>query len=148
MARTTNKRARGDGELGARIRRRRKALGLAAKDLARAAGVSPSYVSQLEHGTQERPSLDVVHALAVALGLSSAELFGEPVAVALPPTIPPVLAALAGDLGLDARTTEMLAGIHIDGRQPRTHDGWLLIILAIRHACVADTTASPVAASG
>src|SRR5215469_11350771 len=134
MARDGDKTGRGDGELGARLRRRRKALGLAAKDLARAAGVSPSYVSQLEHGKQDRPSL---------------ELLGEPLTVVVAATTPPTLAALAEEMHLDAATTAMLAGIHIDGRRPATRDGWLLVLLAIRHACgLTLDMATPLSAHG
>lgn len=135
MARDIDKKGRGDGELGTRLRRRRKALGLAAKEVARVAGVSPSYVSQLEHGKQDRPSLDVLSALATALGVPTSELLGEPLTVIVAAETPPALASLAEDLHLDATTTALLAGIHIDGRRPATRDGWLLILLAIRQAC-------------
>ena len=149
MARDGDKNGRGDGELGARLRRRRKALGLAAKELARAAGVSPSYVSQLEHGKQDRPSLDVLSALATALGVPTSELLGEPLAVVVAVETPPALASLAEDLHLDAATTAMLAAIHIDGRRPATRDGWLLILLAIRQACgLTADVAAPLSAHG
>lgn len=149
MARNGEKRVCGDGELGLRIRRRRKALGLAAKELARAAGVSPSYVSQLEHGKQDRPSLEVLNALAAALGLPTSELLGEPLAIAVALDTPPALASLAEELGLDAATITMLTGVNLDGRRPATREGWLLILLAIRHACAqAVDTALPVTAHG
>jgi transcriptional regulator with XRE-family HTH domain len=149
MARTNDKRTRGDGELGARIRRRRKVLGLTAKELARLAGVSPSYVSQLEHGTQDRPSLDVLSTLASALGVPPAELLGELPPLVIAPETPPTLAALAAELDLDAATTAMLADINVEGRQPATREGWLLVLLAIRHSCAGIVGASlPRAASG
>jgi len=137
MAHTTDKRPRSDGELGVRIRRRRKAMGLTAKELARIAEVSASYVSQLEHGKQDHPSLEVLGSLARALGSSVSELLGDeatPAANAGGP-VSPVLAAQAEELGLDAETTRMLAGIGIAGRRPATRESWLLIYLAIRHAC-------------
>lgn len=135
MARVREARAHGDETLGQRIRRRRKALDMTAKDLARAATISASYVSQLEHGKQDRPSLEVLGSLATALGMPVAELLGEPVTLAVTAEIPPVLAELADELDLGAATTAMLAGINIDGYQPTTRDGWLLILLSIRHAC-------------
>jgi hypothetical protein len=52
-----------------------------------------------------------------------------------PPAIPSALTALAADLALDADTTAMLARITVAGAQPATRDGWLLIWMAIRHAC-------------
>ena len=135
MARANEKRAHGDGELGARLRRHRKALGITAKELARVADVSASYVSQLEHGKQDRPSLEVLSGLASALGMPMADLLGEPVAIAAAAQTPPALAALAEELGLETQTTAMLASINVAGYQPATRDGWLLILLAIRHAC-------------
>lgn len=135
MARTSEKRSRGDGSLGERVRRRRKQLGLTAKELAQTSGVSPSYISQLERGRQDRPSLEVLGAIAVALGVSTSELLGEVLTVVPNVEAPPALAALAEELALDAATTAMLAGIHVDGHRPTTREGWLLILLAIRHAC-------------
>lgn len=138
-ARGDEKKARGDGELGERIKRRRKAIGLTAKDLARVADVSPSYVSQLEHGKQDQPSLEVLGALAGALGMATSELLGEPVAAEATMVTPQALALLAAELGLDAATTVMLAEINIGGYQPTTRDGWLLVLLAIRYACAGGT---------
>ena len=135
MARTRDKRSRGDGSLGERVRRRRKQLGLTAKELAETSGVSPSYISQLEHGRQDRPSLEVLGAIAATLGVNTSELLGEVLTIVPDVETPPTLAALAEELGLDSATTAMLAGIHIDGHRPTTREGWLLILLAIRHAC-------------
>ncbi len=38
----------------------------------------------------------------------------------------------------------MLAGINLDGYQPTTRDGWLLVLLAIRYACAGGTHLPPV----
>lgn len=144
MARITDKRGRGDGALGERVRRRRKSLSLTAKDLAASAEVSASYISQLEHGKQDRPSLEVLGALAAALGMPTSELLGEPLAFIAPSETPPALALLADELSLDAATTAMLANIHVGGSHPATREGWLLIWLAIRYAC-AGSAAAPLA---
>lgn len=135
MARLNRQHTQAHGALGERLRRRRKALGLTAKALAKVAGVSPSYVSQLEHGKQDQPSLDVLGALAAALGSTPAELLGAPIAAPVPSRVPPALAALAAEMGLDPVTTAMLATINLEGRQPTTREGWLLVVLAIQHAC-------------
>ncbi len=127
--------------LGERLRRRRKEFGLTAKSVARAAGVSPSYLSQLERGKQDHPSLDVVGRLAGTLHLPLTDLVGVPqaaladVAPLATPEIPHSLAALATELRLDAEVTAMLSAIQLGGRQPATRDGWLLVLLAIRAAC-------------
>jgi transcriptional regulator with XRE-family HTH domain len=135
MARSTLRRQR-DTLLGERLRRRRKILGLTAKRLARAAGVSPSYISQIERGKQTGPSLDVLGALAAALEVSLDTLLGMP-AEEQPGAIPLELAALSVDLGLSAQTTAMLSTLHHGPHHPATREGWLLIWLAIQAACTA-----------
>ena len=49
--------------------------------------------------------------------------------------LPPTLREVAEEWGRDAATTAMLAGINVAGRYPTTREGWLLVWLAIRHAC-------------
>lgn len=137
-----------NGDLGERLRQRRKVRDLTAKNLARLAGVSPAYVSQLEHGKQDQPSLDVLGRLAAVLDTSVAELLGAPVtalavlehAAARP--ISPALAALADEMSLDAETTAMLSLIRLECHQPATREGWLLVLLAIRAACAEGMEAS------
>ncbi len=131
------------GDLGARLRQRRKVQGLTAKNLARLAGVSAAYVSHLEHGKQDQPSLDVLGRLAAALDTSAAALLGAPVAAVtvsqdgVGRPIPPALAALADEMSLDAQTTALLNALGLEGRQPTTREGWLLVLRAIRAACAA-----------
>jgi transcriptional regulator with XRE-family HTH domain len=48
---------------GGRLRSRRKKLGLKLKDVAKAAGVSVSFISDLEHGRKRRCSVKVGHRL-------------------------------------------------------------------------------------
>ncbi len=133
MARAGTRR-RHDDRLGERLRQRRKELGLTAKIVARAAGVSPSYLSQLEHGKQGRPSLDVLADLAAALEVPLDVLLGTREEGAAAP-MEPALAALSAELGLDTQTTAMLGELHLGPRRPTTREGWLLIWLAIRAAC-------------
>jgi len=56
-----------DEGIGRAIRRRREALGLSQRGLARRAGVSQPYLSQLEAATRGRISLDVLRRVADAL---------------------------------------------------------------------------------
>lgn len=52
-------------------------------DLARRAGVAPSYITRIEQGKFDRPSVDQVKAIADALGVPLAELTNSvPAAVA------------------------------------------------------------------
>ena len=61
-------------DFGARVRELRTVLGLSQEALAFAAGISTPYVSDVENGKRS-PGLDVLVALAQALGVSLSELF-------------------------------------------------------------------------
>jgi len=136
MARSNDKKATdAKDDFGPRLRQRRKAGGMAAKDLARLAGVSPSYISQLEHGRQDHPSLEVLNALASGLGVTLSELLGDASPAEGVRYAPPALVALAAELKLDGEVVTMLSGINLDGRRPATREGWRLVLLAIQHAC-------------
>jgi transcriptional regulator with XRE-family HTH domain len=58
------------------IKAKRKVKGLTRSDLARAADVSPAYITQLETGERKNPSLDVLRKIAKALGVPVTELLG------------------------------------------------------------------------
>jgi transcriptional regulator with XRE-family HTH domain len=62
------------GSVGGRLRERREQRGLSLRALARAVGVSPSMVSQIENG-KANPSVGTLYAIVSALGLSLDELF-------------------------------------------------------------------------
>jgi transcriptional regulator with XRE-family HTH domain len=72
--------------LGPRIRALRQARGLRLADLARACGLSPSFISQVERSLT-RPSLDALWQIADRLGVRPSELL-EPM-----PSEPPSLGA-------------------------------------------------------
>ena len=56
------------------IKAQRKVKGMKRIDLARAAKVTPAYITQLETGERKNPSLDVLKRLARALGVPVTEL--------------------------------------------------------------------------
>ncbi len=60
--------------LGDVLRRLRGAKGLTQAELARRAKITDEYVSMLESGAKQNPSLAVLRRLAKALGVSVAEL--------------------------------------------------------------------------
>lgn len=62
--------------VGARIRSKRKALGLSGRKFAERAYVSPSFLSDIELGKTE-PSMDTLRKIAFALDCTLAELFAE-----------------------------------------------------------------------
>ncbi len=121
--------------LGDRVRKRRKALGLTAKALAKAAGVSTSYISQVERGHQEDPSLPALRRLADALKMDLHALLGGPAPSADMPPVPPSLKELAAECGLADDVVGMLSHVQVDGLQPSTKEDWLFLLLAVRRAC-------------
>jgi XRE family transcriptional regulator of biofilm formation len=60
--------------LKVRLRTWRRERGLTQEELAKEARVTKDYISQLETGLQDNPSLPVLRRLAKALGVSAGEL--------------------------------------------------------------------------
>jgi len=117
--------------LGARIRRYREDKGLTQTALADAAGLSKTYLSELESGAGRRPSGDVLLRIADALGVSIADLLGRHVAPASG-ALPDGLAEFADQQGLPEADVAMLASIRFRGDPPRTARRWQHIYDAIR----------------
>ena len=67
--------ARADEPIGARIRRRRKEIGLTQKQLAAAAGVNQGYISQIEQGSA-KPRQRTIDALSAVLHWPQSVLIG------------------------------------------------------------------------
>lgn len=65
-----------DNVVGARLRELRKEHGLAAKDVAARAEVSPAYLSRLENG-RISPTVSTLSRIVQAMGESVARVFGE-----------------------------------------------------------------------
>ena len=63
-------------DLGKRIRALRRQAGLTQEQLARATGMSPSFIGHIERGTR-KVSLDTLTEVAKALGVTGASLMGE-----------------------------------------------------------------------
>ncbi|MGH2391412.1 MAG: helix-turn-helix domain-containing protein [Chloroflexota bacterium] len=123
------------GGLGERVRKRRKALGMTAKAVAKAAGVSTSYISQVERGHQEDPSLPTLRRLAEALSMDFHTLLGGHAFAVDETPVPTPLRELAIEFDLDDEVVRMLCSITIDGRQPWHREDWLFLLLAVRRAC-------------
>lgn len=60
--------------IGSALRQAREVRELSAADAARAAGISPAYLSRLENDAVHKPSPHVLHRLSEALGLPYADL--------------------------------------------------------------------------
>jgi len=65
-----NRNLRGAGELGQRVKHRRQALKITQQDMARSFGVTPQYISLIEHD-EAGPSLTMLPKLAEVLGVSA-----------------------------------------------------------------------------
>jgi transcriptional regulator with XRE-family HTH domain len=139
-------RARAPGSSGLTpLHERLKALrldkGLSVSSLAAAAGISKAYLSQLEAGQREHPSLKTLEAIAGALSIPASELLPTGEAGALPASNSPVLRELLDKGAIDSANFEMLASIRFAGLAPRTEARWIHIWNAIRTSELLDTEA-------
>jgi transcriptional regulator with XRE-family HTH domain len=66
---------------GEHLRRLRKDKGMTLEQVGQAAGISKSYVWELENRPAQRPSAQVMHNLATVLGVTVQDLLGEPAPV-------------------------------------------------------------------
>jgi transcriptional regulator with XRE-family HTH domain len=126
--------------LAARIRRYREEKGLTQAALADAAGLSKTYLSELESGAGRRPSGDVLLRIADALGITIADLLGRRIAPA-GEALPDGLAEFAKQQGLPEADVGMLASIRFRGDPPRTPRRWQHIYDAIRMSRTLDEEA-------
>jgi transcriptional regulator with XRE-family HTH domain len=126
--------------IGKRIRAFRQEKEMSAAQLAKAAGISRSYLSELENGAgnHSRPSAKVLYALGKALGVSMSDLLGRPLIVESENTPSPSLLQFAEQDGLAQADIEMLASIKFRGEAPRTPDRWRFIYQAIRNSSAMD----------
>lgn len=79
-----------DTPLGRLMRRRREELGLSARDVGDVAGITHTYVLNLEAGKNDLPSREVMLGLARALGIDEADLAAAAYWVDSPPQDPVV----------------------------------------------------------
>jgi transcriptional regulator with XRE-family HTH domain len=100
-------------------------------DLATSAGVSKSHLSVIENGTGARPGAAILHKLAVALGVTLADLLGREIRASASSEVPPSLLEFAHARGLPQADVDMLASIVFRGEQPRTAERWAYIYTAI-----------------
>jgi transcriptional regulator with XRE-family HTH domain len=128
-----------DAGLGQRLTRFRNDKQLTQAAVAREAGVSPAYLSELEGGAGRRPSGRVLLALAEALGVTVADLLGRSIRPATSSSpLPEGLTEFAIDAGLPDGDVQMLAGIRWRGDPPRTKKRWEVIYNAILSSKVFD----------
>jgi transcriptional regulator with XRE-family HTH domain len=122
--------------IGQRIKRYRVEKEMSLSQLAAAARLSKSYLSELEsgNGSTQRPSADVLYRIGNALGVAMSDLLDRPVIIEPKRERPPSLLQFAKQAGLPEADVEMLAGIEFRGEQPRTPERWSFIYQAIRNS--------------
>jgi transcriptional regulator with XRE-family HTH domain len=107
---------------------------MTAAELADAAEISRSYLSELENGKgdHKRPSARVMYAVGKALGVSMSELLGRPLITEPPSDRPASLLEFAREHGIPEADIDMLASIRFRGEEPLTKERWGYIYNAIR----------------
>lgn len=118
--------------IGKRIRHMRAQEEMSLTELAERAGVSKSYLSTVEKGTGSRPGAAVLHNIAVALGVTLADVLGRNVQPnPSSQGVPESLRAFADQAQLPETDIQVLAGIKFRGNAPRTPERWQFIYNAI-----------------
>ncbi len=123
MPETVNRRP-----IGETIRHLREKKGWSLTALAERAGVSRSYLYQIEQG-ESTPTEDKIQKLAGALGARPSELLGEQI---VSPVIPQSLQQFADEAKLGSAEIQMLAQIEYRGRRPSTSAEWKAIYAMIK----------------
>jgi transcriptional regulator with XRE-family HTH domain len=123
--------------IGAKIKRYREDRDMSATELARKAGISKSYLSELENpkdGTKQ-PSADKLYLIANALGVAMSNLLGRRIITA-PPTQPPASLGtfVKAHSEVPEADIEMLSQIQFRGEPPQSLERWEFIYQAIRNS--------------
>jgi transcriptional regulator with XRE-family HTH domain len=126
--------------IGKRIKRFRMEKGMSAAELADAARISRSYLSELESGKggHKRLSAQVMYKLGKALGISMSELLGRPLITAPPEKQPASLKRFAKKYRVPKADIDMLASIRFRGDPPQTDERWSFIYNAIKNSTSMD----------
>jgi transcriptional regulator with XRE-family HTH domain len=123
-------------ELGRQVLAKRKENGWSQEQLGQMADISRNYVSQIERGEADSISIKVINKLAIALGVSPAEL-GETSSHSTV-MIPPSLRELGLQDNLPYEVIDKLANIPRRGKEPKTVAEWQALYEAISHLIDAD----------
>jgi transcriptional regulator with XRE-family HTH domain len=114
--------------LGVRLRRLREEKGWSLTELSEKAGISRSYLAQIESG-ESTPTQAKILQLANALGALPSELLGEePNETAISDS----LRAFGKSTNLGSAEIQMLARIEYRGKRPNTVEEWRAIYSVIR----------------
>lgn len=97
-------------DIGAYIRRQRESAEVSLRQLAKVAGISNPYLSQIERGLR-KPSAEILAQIATGLRISAEALYVR-AGILEPREHSPVLDAVAGDPDLSERQKQVLADIY------------------------------------
>ena len=101
--------------IGTYIRTQREHAQVSLRQLARSAGVSNPYLSQIERGLR-KPSAEILAQIATGLRISAEVLYVR-AGILEARVASPVLDALAGDPGLTERQKQVLTDIYLSFRR-------------------------------
>ena len=124
--------------MGKRIFKLRQERGMNQTQLAKAAGISRSYLSWMEKGKHKRPSANGVASIASALGTTIAYLMEEPVLgtpidhATLPEPLRELIETKAESLDIRDEDVMMLARIRYRGVPLRHADDYECILHTLR----------------
>ncbi len=113
---------------GTRLRQMREAKGWSLSDLCEKAGISRSYIAQIESG-ESIPTQTKIVQLANAFGVLPSELLGEDPGTA---DIPASLREFAELIDLKSADIQMLARIEYRGKRPNSVEEWRAIYSVIK----------------
>lgn len=122
--------ARDVERVGPNIRAERERAGLSLSQLSQLSGISKAHLVRLEN-RGGNPSLEILARIADALGVTVADLLGEPKLTFTPVeagAVPPSLRAFADEAGLRSDEVQTLASIRFRGdERPRSAARWRFI---------------------
>lgn len=127
--------------LGERIKEKREALKISLSRLAESAGISKSYLHDIENSQSVMPSAEVLFNIAESLETSAAVLLGKrtnPNERDSSIVIPSSLREYADQVGLTDEELHRLACIKYRNRQPKKKEDWAFIHEAIKRAIGTD----------
>ena len=123
--------------LGQRVKECRLQKNLKQAAVAKRAGISSTYLCELETTEGICPSAIVLYRIAAALDTSFAHLLGLPERMPPSPeqrTLPPTLQRAKSIYRLADDEVALLSGLEYRGRRPRTEEDWFFLLCAIKRA--------------
>jgi transcriptional regulator with XRE-family HTH domain len=113
---------RGGAAIGEFIREQREQAQVSVRQLARLAGVSNPYLSQIERGLR-RPSAEILQQIAKGLRISAEQLYVRAGILETRAGDPQLVSAILGDAGLTERQKQVLVEIYESFRRDNAAEG-------------------------